>query len=209
MNRQKIGQFLFWFGMASMSVWLLLTVLQSPIHRVHTVEELSGTIHAIWGPLFSIRIFAGTGVTFSLVGALLLSGKKGSYFWLLGLLPNSATLAQYWKPTQHIPALYGIGGALILVSYFGILWTWTRTCAVHEGSIKTGKQIQLLGYSLLVTTGLLLCMYFGNPHQLALAELPIPSGEIINLTLSLGMLLLFIGHFLVAKVSKSANPSSS
>jgi len=205
MNRHKIGQFLFWFGMASMSVWLILTVVQSPIHRVHTVEELDGTIHAIWGPLFWIRIMAGTGVTFSLVGALIHSGRKGSYFWLLGLLPNTATLAQYWEPSQHIPALYGIGGAVILISYFGILWAWTQTDTAYQGQVKTGKQIQLLGYSFLVTTGLLLCMYFGNPHQLALEELAIPSGESINLTLSLGMLLLFVGQYMDAKNSRLTN----
>lgn len=208
MNRQKIGQFLFWFGMASMSVWLILTMIQSPIHRVHTVEELNGTIHAIWGPLFWIRSMSGIGVNFSLVGALIHSGKKGSYFWLLGLMPLIATLLIYWEPSQHIPAFFGIGGTVLLISYFGILWSWTQTHAAYEGTARTGKQIQLLGYSFLVTTGLLLCMYFGNPKQPALADLAIPSGESINLTLSLSMLLLFVGHYLVSKSSTRANPGS-
>jgi hypothetical protein len=70
------------------------------------------------------------------------------------------------------------------------------------------KQIQLLGYSMLVVTSLFLCMYFGNPNVFALADLPIPSGEIINMTLSLGMLLLFVGHSLVARGSKETTTSS-
>jgi hypothetical protein len=45
-------------------------------------------------------------------------------------------------------------------------------------------------------------MYFGNPKQLALADLPLPSGESINLTLSLGMLLIFVGHYVAAKGSR-------
>lgn len=208
MNRQKIGKILFWIGVFNMMVWLALTIIQSPAQRVHTAEELSGTIHAIWGPLFWIRTMGGSGPTFSLVGALLYTGKKGSYFWLLGLLPNFLNFGMYWQPSKHLPALFGIGGTVILISYFGILWLWTRIYAAYEGLARIGKQVQLLGYSVLVVTALFLCMVFGNPKQLALADLPIPSGEIINLTLSLGMLLLFVGQYLVARSLKGANPSS-
>jgi hypothetical protein len=180
-------------------IWQGLTWGQSPIQRVHTAEELNGTIHAIWGPLFTIRIIGGGGPTFALVGALLYSGKKGSYSWLLGFLPNFLTFGQYWQPTDKMPWLFGIGGTVILLSYFGILWFWTQTHSVHMGAVKTGKIIQLLGYSVLVVAGLLLCMHFGNPNQLALAELPIPSSHIINISFSLGMLLLFAGNYVVVK----------
>ena len=199
MSRQKIGMILFWFGVISIFVWVALTFIQSPIHRVHTEEELSGTIHAIWGPLFWIRIMGGSGLTFSLMGVLLYSGKKGSYFWLLGFLPNMANFLQYWQPSKHIPALFGTGGIVIIISYLGILWAWTQTQAEFKGLAKTGKQIQLLGISILVAAALLLCMYFGNPKQLALADLAIPSGESINLTLGIGMAVLFVGHYLSAR----------
>lgn len=202
MNRQKIGQILFWLGVICMIVWTVLTAVQGPMQRIHTAEELKGTIHEIWGLLFWIRIISGSGLAFALVGVLLSTGKKGSYFWLLGFLPSLANFGMYWKPSEHVPYLFGIGGTVILISYFGILWLWNRTYAAYEGVSKTGKQIQLLGYSFLVVTGLLLCMFFGNPNVKALAALPIPSGEIINMTLSLGMLLLFVGHYLVARGKK-------
>ena len=207
MNRQKIGQILFWVGVIGVIVMQALTWIQSPIHRVHTAEELSGTTHAIWGALFSVRNLGGAGLTLSLVGVLLSTSKKGSCFWMLGFIPSFANLLMYWEPSRHTPALFGIGGTVILLSYFGILWLWNRTYAAHNGLARTGKQIQLLGYSFLVVTGLLLCMYFGNPKQLALADLPIPSGESINLTLGFGMAVLFVGHYLVARGSKGANPS--
>jgi hypothetical protein len=208
MNREKIGAILFWFGVISVFIWQALTWVQSPIQRAHTAEELNGTTHAIWGALFTIRIIGGGGLTFVLVGALLHTSKKGSCFWLLGFLPNLLYLGQYWQPSQHVPALFGIGGTIILLSYFGILWVWTRTYTMYAGDTKKGKQIQLLGISVLVTGALLLCMHFGNPKQLALEELAIPSAEIINITLSIGMLLLFAGHFLVARSLKSATVSS-
>jgi hypothetical protein len=135
------------------------------------------------------------------MGALLYAGRKGSYSWLLGFLPSLINFGMYWEPSQHISALYGIGGTLILLSYFGILWVWTRTWKRYEGTARTGKIVQLLGYSVLVVVGNLLCMYFGNPYQIALVDLPIPSGLIINLALSIGMVLLFVGHYLAAKGS--------
>jgi hypothetical protein len=214
MNRQRIGITLFWLGVISVFVMQALTWIQSPAQRVHTAEELSGTVNAIWGALFWIRQIGGVGLTLSIVGALLYTSEKGSYIWLLGFLPNVAMLGMYWKPAQYVPQLFGIGGAVILLSYFGILWFWTRSYAAYEGVARMGRQIQLLGYSMLVVTGLLLCMYFGNPNVLALADLPIPSGQSINLTLSFGMLLLFVGHYLVARgvrevtVSREESPAS-
>ena len=122
MNRERIGQVLFWFGVICIIVWQALTWFQSPIHRTHTSEELSGTTHAVWGILFWIRIIGGSGLAFTLVGALLYTGEKGSYFWLLGFLPNLSNFGQYWHPTKHVPWLFGIGGTVILLSYIGILW---------------------------------------------------------------------------------------
>lgn len=201
MNRQKIGQILFWIGVVFTIVWQVLTWYQSPIQRVHTSEELSRTIHAIWGPLFTLRIIGGGGITFSLLGALIYTSKKGSYIWLLAFLPNMVNFLMYWDPSQHAAWLFGVGGAIILLSYFGILWYWIRTHDSYQDAIKRGKLIQLLGITVLVVEGNLLCMYFGNPHQIALVDLPLPSPEVLNLTLALGMLLLFLGHYVTASGS--------
>jgi hypothetical protein len=136
----------------------------------------------------------------SLVGVLISTSKKGSYFWVWGVVPMSGLgLSMLWEPSRYIPELFGIGGTVILISYFGILWLWTQTYEGYEGNVRTGKQIQLLGYSFLASTGLMLCLYFGNPSILALAELPVPSSLSINIFLSLGMLLLFIGQYLVTR----------
>ena len=208
MNRQKIGMILFWVGVILFGIWAALTVIQSPVHRVQTAEALEGTIHEIWGTLFTLRIIGGGGFTFAIVGVLLYTTKKGSYFWLLGFLPGLLNFGQYWQPSTHVPGLFGIGGTVIAVSYFGILWFGTRSCAAYQPSARIGVQIQLLGYSVLVAASLFLCMHFGNPKQIALADMAIPSGETINLTLAFGMLLLFVGHYLIARSSKDAYSSS-
>lgn len=208
MNRQKIGQILFWLGVINVIVMQALTWFQSPMQRVHTAEELSGTAYAVDGTLWWIRMVAASGLTFSIMGVLLYTGKKGSFFWLLGFLPGTAiSVGMFWKSSQYVPQLFGMGGAVILLSYFGILWLWTRNYNSYEGVARTGRHIQLLGYSLLVSTGFLLCLYFGNPNLLALSEYPIPDGLSINVTLSLGMFLLFVGHYLVARGSKQTTAS--
>lgn len=209
MNRKKIGMVLFWLGVVSILVWLALTLIQSPVQRVHTAEELTGTLHEVWGPLFWVRIMSGSGLTFALVGMLLYTGKEGSKFWLLGLLPNFINFVQYWQPSQHMPALFGIGGTVILISYFGTLWRWMQTYQAYSGSARTGKFIQFIGISILVTGALLLCMHFGNQKQLALAVLAIPSSESINLTLALGMLVLFTGYSVSAKAAKDSLSKSN
>ena len=55
MSRQKIGQTLFWLGIIGVIMMQILTWFQSPMQRVHTAEELSGTIYAVDGPLWWIR----------------------------------------------------------------------------------------------------------------------------------------------------------
>jgi hypothetical protein len=212
MNRQKIGITLFWIGVIGVIVMQALTWIQTPAQRVHTAEELSGTVNAIWGTLFWIRNLGGMGLTLSIMGVLIYSSERGSYFWLLGFLPGAALgVSMLWEPSRYAPILFGTGGTVILLSYFGILWLWTRTYAAYEGLARTGRHIQLLGYSFLVSTGLMLCLYFGNPNVLALAALPIPSAESINLTLSFSMLLLFTGQYVVArgKQESAATPQEA
>jgi len=200
MNRQKIGQVLLWLGIMNVVVMQALTWFQSPMQRVHTAAELSGTVYAVDGALWWIRMAAASGLTLSIMGVLLATGKKGSWFWLLGFLPASAISAgMFWKPSQYLPQLFGIGGTVILASYFGILWLWTRTYRAYEGGARTGRNIQLLGYSFLVSTAFLLCLHFGNPNLPALADYPIPSAESIIVCLSLGMLLLVVGHSWAAR----------
>jgi hypothetical protein len=204
MNRRKSGMILFWLGIAIVFVSHALNWIQSPIYRVQTAEELRGTAHAIGGLLFYVRTLGWNGLALSLIGVLIFTSKKGSYFWLLGTIPMAALgLAVFlWEPSSYVPQLFGIGGAIILVSYFAILWLWTRTYQAYEGIARTGRIVQLLGYSFLVITGCLLCLYFGYPAQLALADLPIPmipNSLSINISLSLGMLLIVFGEYLIAR----------
>lgn len=210
MNRQKIGMILFWIGVASIIVWQGLTWMHAPELRVNTAEELSGTIYAVDGAMgfFRYTLLGGLGMTLPIIGVLLYTTKKGTYYWLLGFLGSSMTgVSMMWNPTRHMPGLFGLGGTVILLSYLGILWVFTRTYAAYEGVARTGRIIQILGISFLFGTGTLLCSYVGDPQLLALKELPSASAESVNISLALGMLLLFVGHYLVSRKSVDVIPS--
>jgi len=210
MNRQKMGKILFWVGIFCAIPFHALNWMMTPVHRVNSLQDLSGSV---WSPaggaLFAVWQLASViTIVLPILGALILSGKKGSRFWLWGLVPFiTYNIGVVWKPSQYSPPLFGIGGGIILVSYLGILWLSNRTSSEYEGVVKTGKQIQLLGYSFLLVTALFLCQYIGNPNLPAMAEMPNPSAEIILVTLSISMVLLFVGQYVVGRNSQEVATS--
>ncbi|NIR96478.1 MAG: hypothetical protein GWO08_23450 [Gammaproteobacteria bacterium] len=214
MNRQKLGMILFWIGIVSIVFWQGLTWAHAQILRTHTAEELRGTFYAVDGVVgfFRYQIAAGLGMSLPIIGVFLYTTKKRSYLWLLAPLGATMTgVGMMWQPAQQMPALFGMGGTVILLSYLGLLWMWTRNYTAYQGVAKTGKMIQLMGYSFLLSTGLLLCSYIGDPNLLALTTSGLPtvtSAESINISLALGMLLLFVGQYMVAKNSKKATAIS-
>lgn len=204
MTRQKIGQVLFWLGVDCVIVFYVLLWIGNSVQRVNTPADLIGTAWATDGFLFIFRGLLGSiGAFIALIGVLLYSGKKGSLFWLWALAPVVAFgLLFNWKPSQYNPVLYGIGGGIIVLSYLGVLWAWIKTHTAYEGIAKTGKHIQLLGYSFLFFTALLLCLYIGQPNISGLADQPLPSGESILVTFCIGWVLLAVGHYLTGKKKK-------
>lgn len=201
MTKQKVGLALFWIGVAGLLINYFSLWFSAPVQRVTTPETLIGTG---WAPGEFLFLFTGMstviGLGISIIGVLLYSGKKGSLFWLWGLVPFIAFgWLMVWQPSQHLPPLYGIAGGIITLAYIGVLWAWVKTHTAYEGIAKTGKHIQLLGYSFLYITALLLCLYIGQPNLPGLADQPLPSGISIVIAFSVGWVLLSVGHYLTGK----------
>ncbi len=204
MNKQKIGKMLLWIGILGMITNFILMWIQAQVVRANTPETLVGTG---WAPLESLfnlmSLMMLIGISFSIIGALLYSGKKGSFFWLWALVPVVAmNVAMIWNPSIHIPVVYGIGAGIITLAYLGVLLAWVKTHTAYEGIAKTGKQIQILGYSFLYLTALFLCNVIGNPMQPGTANLPKVSNYSVLIALSIGFVLLSIGHYLSGKREK-------
>ena len=91
MIRQKIAEIVFWVGVCSAVPFQVLNWMMTPVHRVNSLEDLSGSV---WSPaggaLFSVwQLMSVLSIVLPIVGALLLSGKKRSFFWLWGLCLSS------------------------------------------------------------------------------------------------------------------------
>jgi hypothetical protein len=138
MKKQKIGRILFWIGVAGMLIHFFASWVSAGVCRVNTPETLVGTGFAVGEIFFNLQSLAMLiGVSFSLIGALLYSEKKGSFFWLWALVPIiGMNVAIAWHPSRHIPAVYGIGAAIIALAYLGVLWAWVKTHTAYENPVK-------------------------------------------------------------------------
>ena len=95
----------------------------------------------------------------------------------------------------HSPRLFGIGGGLITVMFWGILWYWAKERKTLDDSAATAADIQLVGYVFLLIAMWYLCGDLSRPFQKALADLPPDSPVSIIVYLVLGWLFLFLSHF--------------
>jgi hypothetical protein len=204
MTKQKVGLVLFWLGVVGVLINFLLTYISASVYKVNTPETMIGTG---WAPGESLYALSGlvmlVGFSFILIGPLLYSGKKGSFFWLWALVPIiGMNVGMLWHPSQQISVVFGIGAGIITLAYIGVLWAWVKNHTVYEGIAKTGKHIQLLGYSFLYITALFLCSYIGNPTVPGMANIPIVSSTSIMIAFSVGWVLLSVGHYLSGKGQK-------
>lgn len=155
--------------------------------------------------IIRIRNIGFNGLGFALMGALIASTRKGSSFWLLGIVTGLAiSLAMLWQQTKIVPVSFGTG---IFVSYLGILWP--RSYSASRGTDRETSSVA--GGVLADITGMLPCLNFWKPNLLALADVPNASTVSINISLAASMLLLFAGHYLsrfsrVPKKGKSSIP---
>ena len=202
--KQKIGIVMIWIGILGLLFNYVLQWITSPIYKVNTPEELAETIWATDGFLFTFNgVLTFIGLGCSIIGILIYSARKGSLFWLWGFVPFFAFgLLNIWQPSQDLPPLFGIGGGIVTLSYFVVLWSWIKSHTDYEGIVKTGKHIQLIGYSFLYITALFLCIYMGTPKHPGLANISIVSGQSILIAFSVGFALLSIGHYLTGQKSK-------
>jgi len=204
MKKQQIGKVLFWIGVLLLIARFIAQWAQNQIIRANTSETLIGTGWAFGETYDSLfGLMQPIGFLFLLIGALLYSSKKGSFFWLWAFVPVIALVAGLsWNPSIHIPAVFGVGAGIISLSYIGVLWGWLKNFSAYEGLARTGKHIQLLGYSFLYITALYLCNYIGNPMNPGLKGFPAVSSYSVLIALTVGFVLLSVGHYLTGQQKK-------
>ena len=201
MTKQKVGLGIFWIGIIWAIVWGILIgwIFVGPPFRNLPMAELSQTIWATTGPLF---LLWGIGVPLGAIvvgiGLLLYSGAKGSTVWKFGIgtfLGFVIVQAIMVMQLGHFPPLFGIGGALILLFFIGIVWLWAKERIALKDSSTTAADLKLVGYVFMLITAWFVCGIASIPFLKALEGEPPTSPVHVIVFFVLGWLFLFLSHY--------------
>ena len=206
MNKQKIALSLFWIGLliavafAGIGTWSLMHNL-----RTLTMEELNATIWADGGPLWISWALAVTvGSLLAGIGAFVYVKTKAAFSWLtaIGVLGAVFAMVMVWTRVYN-STLFGIGGAIILVSFFAVVWVWMRKHAALDIQEKIAGSFKLIGYLFWINASWFLCGETAKMHLKAFEGRPAPTPIEIMVFLVLGWLFVLIGDYKEMRLKKS------
>ena len=129
---KRVASVLFWAGLllaaafAGIIGWELTRNL-----RTLSPEEFGATIWDLDGPLFMLWAFSvPLGSVLAGTGAFVYARTKPVFAWLtgIGVLALVIAMTVIWS-REYYPPLFGIGGVLILVCFFSIVWLWMKKYA--------------------------------------------------------------------------------
>ena len=206
MKKQKPVLTLFWIGLliavafASIGTWSLMHNL-----RTLTMEENNETIWATGSPLFLLWAFSVTlGSLLASIGAFVYVKTKPVFSWLtgIGVLGGVIVMVMVWNRVYN-STLFGIGGIIILLSFFAIVWIWMKKYAALGIKEKIAGSFKLIGYIFWINTSWFLCGETAKMHLKVFEGSPPPSPIEIMVFLILGWLFVLIGDYREMRLKKS------
>ena len=198
MRKQKIGLTLFWIGLL-FAVAFAGIIGRSLYHNLRslTMEELSATIWADGDPMFILWALSITiGSIIAGVGAFVYVKTKSVFPWLTGIGVFAAVVAMVmvWSRVYN-STLFGIGGIIILVSFFAIVWVWMKKYAGLDIQMKIAGSYKLVGYIFWINASWFLCGETAKLHLKAFEGSSVPSPIEIIVFLVLGWVFILIGDY--------------
>ncbi len=127
------------------------------------------------------------------------SGWKPIPRRVLGLV---VLMTVVWSRVYYAP-LFGIGGVIILASFFSIVWLWMKKVVTLDKQERTASEFKLVGYLFWMNATWFLCGETGKLHLKAFAGDPAPSPIEIMVFLVLGWLFVLVGEYIAARLKKS------
>jgi hypothetical protein len=206
MNKQKIALSLFWIGVifaiafAGIGTRSLMQNL-----RTLTIEQNNATIWADGGLLW---ILWGFSVTLSSIlagiGAFVYVKTKPVFAWLtgIGVLGVVFVMLMVWGRVYNA-TLFGIGGTIILLSFFAIVWVWMKKYAALDMPEKIAGSFKLIGYIFWINTSWFLCGESARMHLKAFEGKSPPIPIEIMVFLVLGWLFVLVGEYKAMQLKKS------
>lgn len=161
------------------------------------MSELNQTIWSVRGPLFLLWRVGGVplGALLAGIGLLLSSNAKISTVlkFAIGIF-LTIIIAMAMGRLGHISYLFGIGGTLILLSFFEILWLWSKERKTLKNSSATAD-LKLVGYVFMLIAAWFICGMASQPFLKALEGIPPSSPIHVVIFLALGWVFLFLGNY--------------
>ena len=198
MKKQTIALSLFWIGLL-IAVALAGIAGRSLYHnlRTLTMEELDATIWALDGPMFRFWAFSvPLGSVLAGIGAFVYAKTKPAFSWLtgIGVLGAVIVMVMVWSRVYY-STLFGIGGVLILVFFFSIVWIWMKRYAALDIEGKIAGSYRLIGYLFWINASWFLCGETAKMHLKVFEGSTAPSPIEIMVFLVLGWLFVLIGDY--------------
>ena len=183
----KSGAVVFGMGLSLAVIMGLIVSLDPGLVCRLDADNLPTTLFSYPALCFVFWAFSvPIGFMIAATGILIQAGadKKTTWTFSLGALGTYLFISFANGPMPHVPVLFGIGGALILIFYFLILWK-------HAGKFKENAY-KLAGYTALVTGLWFTCGLGSRQYQPALGagESPID----ITTYFVLAMLFFWLGE---------------
>jgi hypothetical protein len=205
MNKQKIGQTLFWIGLL-IAVALAGIIGRTLIYnlRTLTMEELAATIWAEGGLLYILwALSVPLGSVLAGIGAFVYVKTKPAFSWLtgIGVLGVVFVMVMIWTRVYN-PTLFGIGGSIILLSFFAIVWVWMKKYARLDMPEKVAGSFKLIGYLFWINASWFTCGETAKMHFKAFEGATIPSPIEVMVFLVLGWLFVLVGEYKAMQLKK-------
>jgi hypothetical protein len=206
MNKQKIALSLFWIGVI-FAVAFAGFGSRSLLHnlRTLTIEENNATIWADGGLLWISWGFSVTlGSLLAGIGAFVYVKTKAAFSWLtpIGVLGAVFVMLMVWGRVYH-STLFGIGGGIILLSFFAIVWIWMKKYAALDIQEKIAGSYKLIGYLFWINASWFLCGETAKMHLKAFEGSSVPSPIEIMVFLVLGWLFVLVGDYKSMRLKES------
>jgi hypothetical protein len=206
MNKPRFALVPFWIGLlfafslASGATWSLMKVLNT-----HLFAEVASTAWNMEGTLFRIWAFAvPLGSLLAVIGALLYVKANRAFIWILGVVfPVIVVTTIMVFSTRYYPGgFYGVGGSLILLLFFSLVWLWMKKYAGQGPQERVAGSLKLVGYLFWINASWYLCGDTAKLHLKAFEGTSVPSPTETMVFLVLGWFFVTLGEYRSVRVDQ-------
>jgi hypothetical protein len=206
MSKPRFALVPFWIGLsyaftlACVATWSLTHVLNT-----HFTAEVADTVWNLDGAMFKLWAFSvPLGSLLAVIGALYCVKANRAFIWLTGIgflvivIPTIIVFSTRYYPK----GFYGVGGSLILLSFFSLVWLWMKKYTGQGPRERVAGSLKLIGYLFWVNASWFLCGDTAKLHFKAFEGSSPPSPTETMIFMVLGWLFVALGEYRGLRIEK-------